>query len=327
MKTILCTGDSHTWGQGIAGLEDTFNPPVQPGDLRLVSFQYNGYVNLLRGEINSRTASDAVEYAAADLQRLSGTQCWSGSVLLDQDPLHIDIKAALFRIQFHVAETPSEAAVYVDGKLLKTIRLRPAKLTHPYQTESFFCTADGQHRLTIQATMGTIALYRLETYTGVAALLNCGIGRCPTGRFLEEYWEDYVARLQPSLVIMEPHTINDWLTGDPPQVYRAHLIEMIERLQAMSCAVILLTVAPIAGPQAMPFNKISYDAYMEESRKAARICSVPLCDANALMCRQIAGMSEEQARRHLFHDNWHVNELGHRIYADAAKATMIDLII
>ena len=48
MKIIVCTGDSHTWGQGAQGACEGFATPLMGGDLRPVAWESNGYVNLLR---------------------------------------------------------------------------------------------------------------------------------------------------------------------------------------------------------------------------------------------------------------------------------------
>ena len=54
MKRILCTGDSHTWGQGATGLMTMFDPPVCNGDLRLTPFIVESYVNRLRRIIENK---------------------------------------------------------------------------------------------------------------------------------------------------------------------------------------------------------------------------------------------------------------------------------
>ena len=62
MKFIICTGDSHTWGQGPAGLLEHFtDPEVQAGELRPSPFDVPFYVNLVRDEVNRRTGSSAYE--------------------------------------------------------------------------------------------------------------------------------------------------------------------------------------------------------------------------------------------------------------------------
>lgn len=325
IKTIVCTGDSHTWGQGIPKLEDTFDPPVTAGDLRLVSFRFGCYVNLLREMINEKTGSSAKELTAEDIRRIYGKKQILDCAAVDDTPLQLHTHAQLIRIQFHYLDAPSKAAVYIDGVLVREIDLQRADIRNGYRTESFFCEPEGEHRLTVISRQGTVALYRIEQYFGTTAVLNCGVGSSPTFRYLSEYWNDYVVSLKPSLCIMEPHTINDWLAGDPPNVYGQHLKEMIDRLRAINCGVVMMTVAPIAGPQDVPFNKTPYSDYVEESRRIAKICGVPQSDANAVMNSRIQGLSEDEAFKLLFCDNWHVNAYGHGIYANEAYRTLIDM--
>jgi len=87
IKTIVCTGDSHTWGQGIPKLEDTFDPPVTAGDLRLVSFRFGCYVNLLRDMINEKTGSSAKELTAEDIRRIYGKKQILDCAAVDDTPL------------------------------------------------------------------------------------------------------------------------------------------------------------------------------------------------------------------------------------------------
>ncbi len=325
MKTIVCTGDSHTWGQGIPKMEESFNPPVVAGEFRLVPFHFGCYVNLLRNMINEKTGSFAKEFSAEDIRRIYDKRQYLDCAVVDDTPLELHSDAELIRIQFHYLDTPSKAAVYIDGVLQREIDLQRDDLRNGYRTESFFCESKGEHKLTITSQQGIVMVYRMELYFGEVAVINCGIGSCPTFRYLTEYWNDYVVSLKPSLVIMEPHTINDWLAGDTPSVYGQRLKEMIDRLRDMNCGVVMMTVAPIAGPQDVPFNKTPYSEYVEESRKAAEICNVPLSDANAVMNRQMEGLTEDEAFKLLFNDNWHVNAYGHSIYANEVYKTLIDM--
>lgn len=72
MKTIVCTGDSHTWGQGADGLFSSISPPAEAGELRLAGFSYPCYVNLLRDWFNARTGSRAGELSAGELAEQLG---------------------------------------------------------------------------------------------------------------------------------------------------------------------------------------------------------------------------------------------------------------
>lgn len=67
IKTIVCTGDSHTWGQGPKGVCEYFSSSlgggnsVCAGDLRPVPFKFPCYVNLIRDEINKISGSSIYE--------------------------------------------------------------------------------------------------------------------------------------------------------------------------------------------------------------------------------------------------------------------------
>ncbi len=299
MKTIICTGDSHTWGQGIPGLESTFSPPVAVGDLRLVSFKYDSYVNLLRHMVNQKVVGSAQEV--------------EGGLLCSK------VNAKLIRIQLLSSQAASAAAIYIDGALQREVSLKKGI----YHTLSIFCDKDGEHELEIHTEWGAVSLYRIELYSGDAAVVNCGIGSCPTFKFYTDYWDTYVTELRPSVVVLEPHTINDWLAGDPPSVHNKRLKSMVEKLRAADCDVVMLTVSPILGSQDIPFNKVAYNLYVEEGRRVANECGISICDANAVMTRRMEGLTEDESRSLLFNDNWHVNELGHRIYAESAYDTLV----
>ena len=179
MKTIICTGDSHTWGQGVAKLEESFDPPVMAGDLRLVPFHFGCYVNLIRNMVNEKTGSSAKELSAEDIRRIYGKRQYLDCAVIDDTPFELHTGAGLIRIQFHYLDMPSKAAVYIDGVLQREIDLQKSEITNGYRTESFFCESEGEHRLTITSQQGNVLVYRIELYFGEAAVLNCGIGQCP----------------------------------------------------------------------------------------------------------------------------------------------------
>ncbi len=316
MKTILCTGDSHTWGQGVPGLEESFSPPVVAGDLRLVPFRFKSYVNLLRDEIGRAFGSEAAEMDAGGLCSLSGNRAVSNSALIGEKPLSLEFEGELVRLQLMRDTEPSAAEIRLDGESLAAIDLRADFSENNYKNYSFYCPP-GKHTLTVCALEGSVLLYRVETYRGRYAVVNCGIGSCPVEKFVSGYFDDYAAVFRPAVTVLEAHTINDWLFKDPPERYRARLISAIEAFLSLGSRVLLLTVSPILGAQAMPFNPVPYSEYVEQSRAAAAETGVPLCDANALMGKLISGLDEEEAFALLYKDNWHVNALGHKIYAGA----------
>lgn len=301
IKTILCTGDSHTWGQGAAGLMESFSPPAQAGELRQSSFVFKSYVNELRRMVNARTASDAGD--------------WSPYMTIENSPVILEKPAGLIRLQFACKAEKSTVTVTADTGERRTLDLTDGA-PNTYRFLVFFFEDEKIHRLEILSETGNAQFCRAEWHRGPFAVINSGIGSCPVSRYMETYWADYVEALHPSLIIMEAHTINDWLLGEGPQVYQKRLEQMIGRAKATGSQVLLLTVSPILGVQFAAGSDEPYEAYVEASRRAAENGSVLLCDANAQMNLQLKGLTEEAAAACLFADPWHVNDRGHQIYAE-----------
>lgn len=314
MKIVLCTGDSHTWGQGAQGLCGSFTPPVVSGDLRLAGFSYPSYVNRLRRLINLHTGSHAQEWSARACAERFGLVLQRNDALLQSAPIRLPACPGLLRLQFHLGDARAKATVEIDGEVAGIAELPGDESGHGYRLLSVFVPEEC-HVLQICAVEGTARLYRIESYSGRCGVVNSGIGSTSVGDYFSCYREDYVAALRPCLTVMEAHTINDWLAGDPPEVYYERLKEGIRILKGMGSDVLLLTVSPIAGLQTTQSNAVPYARYVEASRQAAADCRVPVCDANAVMSICVEGMNPDQANEFLFDDPWHVNDRGHALYA------------
>ncbi len=320
MRRLLCTGDSHTWGQGAPGLEDEFDPPVIPGELRLAGFGTGGYVNLLRARIHRETGSYAREWRAADIASQPGIGWEAPCALVGAVPFRCAFSGELLRVEWQAASEPTRAVVEIDGEA-RTIELPGDPSGTSYRLWTLPLPA-GEHEVAFRSAGNPVRLFRVECYGGPWAVINSGIGSCPAGTYRERYWNDYVAAVQPAITLVEAHTINDWLTGDPPALYAQRLTRLIRDIRALGSAVILLTVSPIAGPQIQPGLCAPYDAYVEASRRVAEQEGVPLCDAHAAMKACLDGMTEEEARAWLYADPWHVNERGHALYAQLLYNTL-----
>lgn len=317
MDVILCTGDSHTWGQGAAGTEESLPSPAVAGDLRLASFCGGGYVNRLRRLVEAATGAYAYERCAPAVAVAYGLPCRDGHAVIERTPLRLILSGSLFRLQLKAQASPSAVTVTLDGQAVGTIDLCRHDPANAYRTLTLRPAAQGEavHEVCLTAVRGSVLFYRLEGYGGPVAVVNAGIGSCPVGRYLDEYWNDYVQALQPTLTVIEPHTINDWLTGDSPAVYEDRLCTLIERLRSLGSAAVLLTVSPICGDQVRPGSTEDYDAYVEASRRAAARRAIPVADAHREMAARLVGMDAPQAFAYLYHDNWHVNDRGHALYA------------
>lgn len=313
MRRILCTGDSHTWGQGTAGLAESFFPPVVNGDLRPAGFSYGCYVNRLRDRLNAESGARCREWTADALAAQPGVRLDVPCAIVGDAPLTLSFSGELLRVYAAGSPGASRLEAVIDG------RVQPADLHTGHPENAYrpltFHLPEGTHTAQLRAAQGTVRLYRAESYEGPLAVINAGIGSCPTFRYREAYWADYVAAVRPDITLMEAHTINDWLAGDPPEAYEERLVGMIGALRELGSAVILLSVSPIAGDQQVPGTAAPYTAYVQASRRAAARTGVPLCDAHAVMALCLEGMTEQQASAFLFDDPWHVNDRGHALYA------------
>lgn len=314
MIRILCTGDSHTWGQGAKGLEEEFDPTWVGGELRLGSFRTGTYVNRLRNMVNEATGSSVQEWLAVELAPEKGLEFIAPCALLGPEGVSVQATGALIRVECAMANEVSEVEILIDGEVVHEENLYAEDTHNAYRIMTLHAD-DREHNLTIRAKQGRVRLFRIESYTGPCAVINSGVGSCPVQQMRERFWEDYVAAVKPDVMLMEAHTINDWLTGDTPQMYCGHLIGMIDDCLALGAEPIVMTVAPIGGDQRLEGLAADYDEFVEASRDAARIRGVKLCDANRMMRQMTLGLTGEQMKELILADNWHVNDRGQAIYA------------
>lgn len=320
MKRILCTGDSHTWGQGVTHLMEEFDPPTVAGDLRLASFRSGGYVNRLRRFVEQTTGSRSFEWSARELAQLANVPYVAPCAQLSGAPLTLSFTGSLLRVEYARAATPCVWELMVDGAHRDGGEL-PAATGENQLCLSHIHLDEGTHTLTLRAVEGILPLFRIESYAGDFAVINSGIGSCPTFRFQEEYFLDHAKAVKPAIVLAEAHTINDWIAGAPPAVYADRLEALLRAFQELGATVILMTVAPISGCQRWQEGPL-YDAYNEAARQAAARLGVPVCDANRLMNLCIEGMTEEEKHTFLLDDPWHPNDRGHALYAEMLAQTL-----
>ncbi len=249
MKFIICTGDSHTWGQGPAGLLAHFaDPDVQPGELRPSPFGFPFYVNLLRDEVNRRTGSRAVEEEPRTVihgDYRTGQVCGAARFV--------------FRFEGH---NNYKVASVIDG-------VSRSSLIDARTDEN------GELIITVPEPMH---LYRAEYYSGDYAVINAGVGSCTTRRYLEQFYDSYVKLFDPYCIVAEAHSINDWLNHIPLDEVKTNLGKILTGCPGAHP--VLVTVQPIAGETAQPFSEIDYENYIRVSRETAEENGFTLVDAN-----------------------------------------------
>lgn len=305
IRIIPVIGDSHTWGEGV-GAERRFQPPVCCGDLRPLPFEPPCYVNLLRAELNRKTGSACTEHEWMD-----GLPVETGK------PLTIPDAFSLARVFFIAEGDEAVAELSAEGCDPVTLPLQSDTDTYNTRMRVAHLLSRGKTAgLTVSCTAGhRILVYRVELYTGAYALVNCGIGSCPVSRFLDEYFPRYVEPLNPYAILFEGCTINDWLLTPSAMRYAADLRRMLAAQRDLTSRVVWHTVTPVAGSQ-QSGQGTTYDDYVNAMRSVAAEASVPLVDCNAVMARMLSAMPEEARYPYFYHDPWHPNGEGHRLYAE-----------
>lgn len=320
MKIIPVIGDSHTWGEGV-GAERAFSPAVCCGDLRPLPFTPPFYVNLLRDRLNRETGSSCAELEGDALLALcEGREASFG--VISEKPLILDEPFDFARVFFFA--TSEETAVDLTASSLSgknTVRRTlfsdtsllsaSVKVAHVFPQKG-----ETAQRLTLTCEEESRAyVYRIELYRGEYALVNCGIGSCSAKKFAEQYFARYITPLSPYAILFEGCTINDWLQTPSDLQYAAHLRRILSAQRDLTARVLWHTVTPIGGSQISRQGTV-YKDYVNTMRSVAAEAEVPLVDCNAEMEAILSAMPEEERASCFYHDPWHPNGEGHRLYAE-----------
>lgn len=321
IKIISVIGDSHTWGQGVAA-EASLEPEACCGDLRPLTFSAPFYVNLLRDRLNAETASSCSEYQGEALFSLC-TGRWGADGILSEYPLQIKESFDLARVFFYA--TSEEATVCMtassdrgDAVTQKTLFSDTSQTSVCVQVAHVLPLGGGRaHGLTLSCKGESRAyVYRIELYRGEYALVNGGIGSCPTRKYVESYFDTYVTPLTPHAILFEGCTINDWLCTPTDLKYAAHLRRMLAAQRDLTPRVLWHTVSPVGGSQ-ISGQGTSYIDYVNTMRSVAAETGVPLVDCHAQMQAFLDTLPEEERATRFFSDPRHPNGEGHRLYAEA----------
>lgn len=314
MQIILCTGDSHTWGQGATGVETSFPTPLVCGDLRPVGFSYPCYVNRFRRWIRDSYGGEFAEYTP---QSFSDTE-----YPLDLNCLKLQVGDTLcfpsqdaYRFVFRQTDESGTVSFSDNSLVSLTHTITPSTESNAY--DIWFVEKSSETSVQLAVTSGIVFLYRLETYSGPFAVINAGIGSCPSGTYAEQWFSRYVEPYHPWLTIAEAHSINDWLQYSPETAQQG-LSYLIKKLSDIHTHVIMLTVSPVDENQ---YNSIGhpYSDYIAISKTVADSFHIPLADAHSVMQQHLT------AGNPLFADKWHVNDKGHAIYTNIILDTVLKL--
>lgn len=325
MKIILCTGDSHTCGQGSDNIisatkvknpndrYDTSGKGLGGGACDLVC---PGYVNLVRQYVADNTGSRHELVDMAALNARYGCPLGEEGVLLDRE---LVIRNEWDMLALCLAEQPWEAeiGIYLDGKLCRTEKLHaPVPRYNDWSFRNILIDCQGAGEVKIVPVSGKPYLRHIQCAAGQYMVINSGIGSCTSKRYLNECFDYCVSEFKPYLVVAEGHSINDWIQYKTAQEHYDNLKAMMEQLMGMGAKVLFTTVSPIESKQENAAG-VLYQDFIDASRKMAADLNIPVADAHEKFKEALAPIPKEERSGYMYVDKWHVNARGHKIYADA----------
>lgn len=319
MKIILCTGDSHTQGQG----QDVFSDPLG-GEWPVKSynlvdgtglgfkrlFDTNSYVNLIREYLYEKTGSKEEPVPVDFLSEVKG------DVAFNCDG------SDMFVFTFAEGTKETYVDIFTDDVLYRRVRFfTPCPRWDDWSARDIKVMCTGKKEIRFSCSNGGVRLVDARKYSGSHAVINCGIGSCDCRAFTKLTLSGLIEDMEPYMFVAEAHTINDWLHTKTVDEYKHQLKEMLDVMMENSAHTVLVTVSPILGEQMRTgydiFNTLDYyDNFVEASREAGQEMNLPVADANAEFKKILAGLSEEEKNEQMYCDVWHVNSKGHRVYAD-----------
>ena len=318
MIKIVCTGDSHTWGQGAKGAVECLGPKVVAGDLRPTAFYTGGYVNVLRRAVEERTGSHSVSLAGAALPEAFGGELAGDSLRLPDKAKDFVFDGELVRLHLTALGEPSAVSVFIDKKSTE-LTLGAYEGDRPQRVFHLHCPA-GAHTLRLVPGGSAPLLCSAEFYGGSCAVINAGVGSTTATNYLAEYFDSRVRAARPDVILAEAHTVNDWLSGIAPDAYAADLRRYLSACRSLCGKVALLTVIPVGGKQVWTDGGGEFTALAAASRRLALEDGVPLADANI----RLSGLSLAELVTEWLDDNWHPNDRGHALYASELFGLLVN---
>ncbi len=340
MKIILCTGDSHTCGQGaddIMSRDKEKNPnliyvPKGKGLGLAINNDFNlpSYVNLVREHIVKNYDSTFKALSAGELIASYGCASRENSRKMPmakvENELTFKNESDLMVLNVFEQETEATFDIFVDGKLYAShVLYTPMPKYNEFSVRHIFIRCEGAKEIRLVAKKGELLLNNVQLYSGKYAVVNSGIGWCPSSRYQTECFDYAVKDANPDYVIAEAHTINDWLIMDTPEKHYQSLCNYLDKLHALNAKVMLVTVSPVLYVQGGDHN-LYYKDFIAQSKRFSDRKDIVFADANAAFEKELANIPEEKYEEFMFVDNAHVNSRGHKIYADTIISKLDELL-
>lgn len=306
IRVICVAGDSHAWGQGAADeVFQNFEIPVCEGEKRLLPFSVPSFPSLLRNYINKNSGSEAIELSGTEISKQYGLDqksecaCVCGELCINEpfDFARIELKKG-----------SQDAEILCDAEVIQTFR---ADCCDDYEVINVMPKHSG-NRLVIRSS--NALLYRVELYRGQYAVVNCGIGSCPSLRYTTDYLDKYVLQANPYMVITEIFTVNDWITCKSARECEQNLLKFGKRIIEHGAKLAFTSVVPILGKQENTFGA-DYSEYIQAGSRAAKLLNVPYADTYHAFSKEYA----DNPQTSHYGDAWHPGPRGHEIYFKEIK--------
>lgn len=324
MKIIVCTGDSHTVGQGSDSIRTKYKPKdpnriyntagkgiSRGGDLNAPS-----YVNLLRRYVAETTGSSYALTNGDAIRAQTGYPLVNQSVELEGE-YRLPKGWQLHTVCLMETTVPAKLGVYMDGELIREESVYtplPRYNDWSFRNICIHCGADQE--VSIRPLEGTVYISHIQHDKGPYAVINSGVGSCTTQRYIEECWSYCVEEFQPHIIVAQAQSINDWLHYETAQLHGQKLNELLDKCKSIGAKLVFSTVAPICGTQEGRNSGVDYIEFIRQSRQVGERTDLLFADAYAAFVEEISRIPQEQQFDSFYVDNWHVNARGHRLYAD-----------
>lgn len=316
MKFILCTGDSHTQGEGAKGFYNRVPTEwVRPYNSNGEGFGYTRlfsgcdcYVNLLRDYINKATGSEdemifiATDKPYEDICSGMTFDCEKGDALI---------------FTFAAKQEESVVSFYADGVEVRKKKLITNEPRHvDISVWDVYVDCKGVQKVEIFAEKGVVNIISARLVKGEYAVINCGAGCCDSKRYYEKYVKQLIDEFSPWMFVAEAHTINDWLSGKTPEEYKKYLDLMINEMKNGAQNVLVLVPSPIIESDNRPTVIAKYKEYIEKIYELVTEKNYEMVDAYSVMWDEIKNLTDDEKYKVMLKDQLHVNDHGHKIYAD-----------
>lgn len=334
MKIILCTGDSHTCGQGFDNIlsKHKYKNPNKiyntagKGTSRGGDLDCPSYVNLLRSYVAEATGSEYALTNGNAIRAQTGYPTVNLAVKLEGE-YTLPKGWQLHTICLMETTVSAELGIFVDGNLVRKETLyTPVSRYNEWSFRNIIVPCEPDQTVTLVPLSGAVHISHIQHDKGTYAVINSGVGSCTTKRYMEEGWDYCVAEFAPHIVVAEAQTINDWINYTSSQLHGQQLNLMMDRFKELGAQVVFSTVAPIRGHQDSETCGEDYSAFMDQAKLVGQRSDLVFADSYEAFCKELESIPQDQQFNVLYVDNWHVNARGHKIYADTIFAKLKTLL-